>query len=41
LNVAQWYIPEIGAILDQLRERLCQNPESAICASDTVRSFLH
>ena len=34
------YVPEVGAILDQLRERLWRDPESAIRASDMVRSIL-
>ena len=34
------YVPEVGAVLDQLRERLLRDPESAIYASDMVRSIL-
>lgn len=33
-------LPIVGAILDQLGERLCHDPESAICASDSIPKHL-
>jgi len=34
------YSPVICTVLNQLGERLCYDPESAICASDPFRSIL-
>ena len=34
------YLPVVGAILDQLGERLFDNPGSAICASDSKPKHL-